>query len=115
MIVKPAVFHRRALAEIRALPRPIRKDIGAAIWELQRGHKLTMPVCRPITTVANGAQELRIHDATTQYRVICVPSAPGILVVSAFAKRTRAVAASEIGLARRRLRDLLDEENGETQ
>jgi phage-related protein len=54
-----AIFHARALAEIRGLPRAVRKRIGAAIWELQLGHRLAMPLSRPLPGVALARHRLK--------------------------------------------------------
>lgn len=106
-----AIFHARALAEIRGLPRVVRKRIGAAIWELQLGHRLAMPLSRPLPSVGSGVHELRLHDETTEFRVIyCLRPSVGVLVVSAFAKRTRRTPLRELTLARHRLKDLPNEE-----
>lgn len=108
-----AVFHPRALAEIRALPRPVRKRIGSAIWDLQLGRRIGMPLARPMPSVASGAGELRLHDESAQYRVLyCIRPGLGVAVLSAFAKRTNRIPMRELRLARHRLRDLLNEEEG---
>jgi phage-related protein len=60
--MRPAVFHVRARQAIRSFPETARLNIGHAIWELQRGMKLTMPLSRPMPAVAPGVQELRIRD-----------------------------------------------------
>ena len=109
--VAKAVFHSRALAEIRALPRPLRKRIGSAIWDLQLGRRLGMPLSRPMPDVASGVCELRLHDENAQYRVLyCIRPGRGVLILSAFAKSTRRIPVRELRLARHRLRDLLSEE-----
>jgi phage-related protein len=53
--VAPAIFHKRALEDIRAFPRKVRKAIGAAIWELQQGKTLALPLSRPMPSIAAGA------------------------------------------------------------
>jgi len=106
-----AMFHGRALAEIRGLPRAVRKAIGAAIWDLQLGRTLAMPLSKPLPGVAHGVHELRLHGETTQFRVIyCLRPGVGVVILSAFAKRTRRTPLRELRLARHRLKDLLNEE-----
>jgi phage-related protein len=108
--VANAVFHVRARAELRTLPRAVRKRVGAALWNLQLGHRLKMPLSRQLPGVASGVHELRLHDETRDFRVIyCLRPGFGVLVVSAFEKRTARTPLRELALARRRLKDLLHE------
>ena len=66
---------------------------------------------RPLPGVGSGVHELRLHDETTEFRVIyCLRPSVGVLVVSAFAKRTRRTPLRELTLARHRLKDLFNEE-----
>ena len=108
--VADAIFHARAIAEIRSLPRAVRRSIGAAIWDLQLGRTLRMPLSKPLSSVESGVHELRVHEESGHYRVLyCVRPAVGVLILSAFAKRTRRTPAREMRLARHRLKDLLHE------
>lgn len=107
---RDAIFHVRALAEIRGLPRDVRKRIGAAIWDLQLGRILRMPQSRPLSATQAGIHELRLHDESGQYRVFyCVRPERGVLILSAFMKRTRRTPMREVRLATHRLRNLLDD------
>lgn len=106
----PAIFHKRALDEIRSFPRRLRKIVGAAIWDLQRGRLLAMPLSRAMPIVASATHELRVHDAQVSYRVIyCLRPNIGVLLLAAFAKQTRAAPKRQIRLAQQRLKELLDE------
>lgn len=70
-----------------------------------------MPISRPMPSVAAGAAEVRVRDENGSYRVFYyVASARGILVFHAFVKKTRQTPPLEIELARKRLKELLDEE-----
>jgi len=44
--VKPAVFHRRARDAIRSFPVDVRRAIGEAVWTLELGRSLSMPLSR---------------------------------------------------------------------
>ena len=62
--------------------------------------------------VGPGVCELRLHSEDGQYRTFYYTAdARGILVIHAFAKKTRQTPPSEIELGRRRWKELLDEEN----
>jgi len=110
--VAPAIFHTRALEDIRAFPQKARKAIGAAIWELQQGRRLGLPLSRPMPSIAAGAHELRVHDLQSSFRIVyCLRPSQGVLILSAFVKKTRSTPMAEIKLAQRRLRELLYEES----
>ena len=110
--VQPAIFHPRALEAIRSFPRAARFALGEAIRDLQNGHRLVMPLSRPMPQVGRGVQELRVRDAAGSYRAFCLcVSARGVLVFHAFEKRTQKTPGREIDLGRRRLKELLHGKN----
>ena len=58
-----------------------------------------------------GVEELRIRDAAGIYRTFySQKSKRGILIVHAFVKKTQKTPPREITLARKRLEEMLDEE-----
>jgi len=60
-------------------------------------------------SVAAGVSELRVQGEDGVYRAFYFTRLPeGILVFHAFVKKTRQTPASEIELARKRLKELLD-------
>jgi phage-related protein len=108
--LKPAIFHVAAREVFRAFPPDVRRSLGKAIWELQQGTQLGMPLSRPMLSVALGVYELRVKDASGAYRAFYYTrSSRGILVFHAFEKKTRQTPESEIRLGRKRLKELLDE------
>src|SRR2546421_1429214 len=89
--VKPAIFHPAARSAIRLFPDDVRRELGKAIFDLQQGESLGMPLSRPMPSVASGVAELRIRDRSGVYRVFYYSqSYRGVLVFHAFAKKTRA-------------------------
>lgn len=68
-MLKPAYFHENAKKIIEKFPREVKKALGKAILELQKGEKLTYPLSKQIPSVALGVEELRIKDRTGAYRV----------------------------------------------
>jgi len=58
--VKPIIFHPTALEFIRGEDPTIRREIGEALRDLQKGFPLGMPLSRPMPDVASGAHELRV-------------------------------------------------------
>jgi phage-related protein len=110
--VKAAIFHPAAREAIRAFPVEVRKELGKAIYDLQRGEILSMPLSRPMRTIAPGAAELRIRDRAGIYRTFYyVKSTRGILVFHAFQKKNRTTPLQEIDLGRKRLKEVLNEED----
>ena len=108
-MLRPVLFHPRAKAEIRVLPKEARVRLGSALMALQRGFGLGMPISRPMPMVGAGVAELRLRNAAGQYRVFYVSrSEAGILVLRAFQKKSRATPKQEIDLARQRLAEMLD-------
>ena len=66
--MKAAIFHPAAIAAIRSFPEGVRKELGKAIFDLQRGEVLPMPLSRPMPSVGPGVEELRIRDRSGIYR-----------------------------------------------
>lgn len=92
--------------------RDIRDQFGKAIYLLQAGQQLGIPLSRSMPRVAPGVSELRLHGTDGQFRTFyCVSSARGVLVIHAFTKKTSQTPRAEIRLAQRRLKELLDEES----
>lgn len=108
---RPAIFHPAAVRAIREFPVDVRRSLGKAIWELQLGVRLNMPLSRPIRSVASGAEELRIKDRSGAYRAFYFTrSHRGILVFHAFEKKTQKTPVEQIRIGKIRLQELLDEE-----
>jgi phage-related protein len=109
--VKAALFHPAAKAAIRAFPDDVRRELGKAIFDLQKGDSLGMPVSRPMPSVAPGVAELRIRDRHGIYRAFYYSLSPrGILVFHAFVKKSQATPGHDLDLGKRRLKEMLHEE-----
>jgi phage-related protein len=110
--VKRAVFHPKARDAIRGFPDDVRRELGKAIFDLQKGEKLTMPLSRPMPSVASGVEELRVRDRSGAYRVFYYTRLPdSILIFHAFGKKTQKTPPHEIALAQKRLKEMFDEES----
>jgi phage-related protein len=109
--VKAAIFHPGARAAIRLFPAEVRKEMGKAIFDLQNGEILGMPLSRPLPSLERGAAELRLRDRSGIYRAFYYTRSPkGILIFHAFVKKSRAIPQHEMDLAKKRLKELWDEE-----
>lgn len=108
--VRPVIFHTRARDEIRSLPKEVRFRVGRALMALQLGYPLGMPLSRPMPSIASGVAELRVRGVDGQHRVFYwVGHSKHILVLTAFRKKSQQTRQSEIALARRRLKELMNE------
>ena len=54
----------------------MRRGFGKAIFDLQKGQKLSMPLSRTMASVDVGVEELRIKDRSGAYRVFYYASWP---------------------------------------
>jgi phage-related protein len=110
--VKEARFHPKARAILQGFPASVRREFGKAIFDLQKGENLSMPLSRPMPSVAVGAEELRIKDRAGVYRAFYFTKvADAVLIFHAFVKKTAKTPPHEIDLAQKRLREMLYEEN----
>jgi phage-related protein len=108
--VKPAVFHLKARDAIRDFPENVRREFGKVIFDLQKGSVLSMPLSRAMPSVAPGVEELRVIDRSGAYRVFYYARlADSVLIFHAFTKKTQKTPKQEIALARKRLKEMLDE------
>jgi phage-related protein len=97
---------------IRRFPEEARARLGRELFRLQMGEAVSMPISRPMPSVATGVAELRVRDQNGIFRAFYYSaSARGILVFHAFAKKTQSTPLLEIELARKRLKELLDEQD----
>lgn len=107
--MKPARFHPAARDALQAFPEEVRRAFGKAIYDLQLGHTLSMPLSRPMPSLGNGAAELRVRDAAGIYRAFYVVRiSDAVLVFHAFGKKTQKTPAREIMLGRQRLKEMLE-------
>jgi phage-related protein len=110
--MRSAIFHPAARAAIRAFPAAVKRHLGKAILDLQKGHSLGMPLSRPMPKVAVGVEELRLRDEAGIYRTFCfTKSKRGILIPHAFVKKTAKTPRHEIELAKKRLKEMQNEES----
>lgn len=106
--MKPIIFHPTALEFIRGEDPTIRREIGEALRDLQKGLSLGMPLSRPMPHVASGTHELRVMGNTSSVRVFYfVKLAEAILVFHAFQKKTQKTPKREMTLGQQRLKEVL--------
>ncbi len=106
--MKAAIFHPKARAVLKSFSEEVRRAFGKAIFDLQKGKKLAMPLSRRMPSVALGVEELRVKDRTGAYRAFCFTKVvEAILIFHAFEKKTARTPSHEIEFARKRLKEML--------
>lgn len=106
--MKIARFHAATKKVIREFPKPVKIELGNAITALQMGEKLKMPLSRPMPSIGRGVAEIRIKDATGEYRSFYFCNLEKeILIFHAFVKKSQKTPNLEIELGRKRLKELL--------
>jgi phage-related protein len=77
--------------------RLVKREIGEALRDLQKGLHLGMPLSKPMPEIASEAHELRVTGKTSSVRVLyLVKLADAILVFHAFQKKTQKTPKREI-------------------
>ena len=108
--MKIARFHPKARSAIRDFPSDVRRELGKAIFDLQKGEKLVMPISKHMPSVGIGVEELRIKDQSGAYRVFYYARlANAILIFHAFQKKTEKTRKADIEIGKKRLKELIDE------
>jgi phage-related protein len=80
-----------------------RLETGFLLRRLQRGEPLTMPQSRPMTSVGPRCHELRVTDASGQWRLIYRIDA--IVIAEVFAKKSAKTPKAVLETCRRRLKE----------
>lgn len=86
----------------------MRKEIGEALRDLQKGINLGLPLSRPMRDLASGAHELRVRSKATAIRVFYfVKLTEAIVVFHAFQKKRQKTPSHELTIGRQRLNEVL--------
>lgn len=105
---KPVEFRGSALDDLRTFPSSARREAGHQLDQVQNGRQ--PDDWKPMPTVGQGVQEIRIRDASGAFRVIYVAKfADAVYVLHCFQKKTQRTAKTDLDLATRRYRDLMKE------
>lgn len=92
---------------MKSFPEDVRRELGKAIFDLQKGKTLPLPLSRPMPAVARGVEELRVKDRTGAYRAFYFTKLAGaVLIIHAFEKKKAKTPLHEIDLARKRLKEM---------
>lgn len=107
--MKQVAFHGSALNDLRGFPEGARREAGHQIDRVQRG--LDPDDWKPMTTIGQGVREIRVRDETGAFRVIYLARlADAVHILHCFQKKTQRTAKTDIELATRRYRALINEQ-----
>jgi phage-related protein len=105
---KPVEFLSSSLDDIRDFPETARREAGLQIRRVQYGEQ--PDAWKPMPGIGAGVQEIRIRDDGGQFRVIYVAKlAEAVFVLHCFQKKTQKTEKPDRELAKKRLRELLEE------
>lgn len=106
--MKPIVFVGDSLKRLREFPEDARHDAGYQLDKVQRGH--APDDFKPIASIGNGVEEVRIWDDSGTYRVIYTARLrDAVYVLHAFQKKTQATPKHALDLARQRWAQVVKE------
>jgi len=105
---KPIEFRGSALDDLRDFPLDVRREAGYQLDQVQNGRD--PDDWKPMNTVGAGVREIRIRDAAGAFRVIYVAKlVDAVYVLHCFQKKTEKTSKTDLDLATRRFRDLMQE------
>lgn len=100
--MKPLLFIGSSHDDLRDFPLEARKAAGFELWQVQLG--LEPSDWKPISGIAPGVKEIRIH-VLGEWRVLYVAKfADAIYVLHCFQKKTQKTRSADIELAQRRFK-----------
>ncbi len=66
------IIFKQAQKELKNTPKDIIEDTFALFEDLMEGHKLSMPISRPLFSITKGLYELRLSGRSGEFRVFYV-------------------------------------------
>jgi len=91
---------------LREFPKNVRHDAGYQLDKVQRGGQ--PDDFKPMPTIGNSVEEIRVSDSIGTYRVIYVARREeAVYVLHAFQKKSQATPRNDLQIAKRRFRQLL--------
>jgi len=91
--------------DVRTPPLSIqaRREFGYFLRMVQEGEMLSMPHARPMPAIGAACHELRVKDASGEWRLVLALASDAIVVLDVFQKTTRETPQRVIEQCRRRL------------
>lgn len=105
---KPIEFRGSSRDDLRAFPFSARHEAGHQLDQVQRGQE--PDDWKPMNSISQGVQEIRIREAEGAFRVIYIAKLPAaVYVLHCFQKMTEKTRKADVDLAAKRYRDLMRE------
>jgi phage-related protein len=82
-----------------------RIEAGYLLRLLQKGQAVGMPQARPMPVVGPRCHELRVRDASADWRIMYRLDSDAVVILEVFSKKTRATPKTVIDACTRRLRE----------
>jgi phage-related protein len=98
-----------SLADVKKFDDDARREAGYQLGKVQDGQEPSD--WKPMSSVALGVQEIRIHTATESRILYVAKFAEAVYVLHAFTKKTQKTDLRDIDIAKRRLAKLAAERN----
>jgi phage-related protein len=104
--MKVVRFLGDSLKCLRNFPEDARQDAGYQIDKVQRGDQ--PDDFRPMSSIGNGVEEIRIRDDSGIYRVVYVARfVEAVYVLHVFQKKSQATSKGDLEIARERYAQLM--------
>jgi phage-related protein len=108
MMLKPIEFRGTALDDLRDFPNAARREAGFQLDKIQHGK--VPDDWKPMSTIGQGCQEVRIRDAMGIFRLVYVAKfVDAVYVLHCFQKKSQKTSRSDLAIAEQRYRELLEE------
>ena len=92
--------------EVRSPPfsQEARTEAGYLLKPVQRGESLGLPRSRPMPSIGSGCHELRINEASGEWRIVYKSAPEAVIVLEVFKKTSRSTPRPIVIACRSRLR-----------
>ena len=101
------VLLKQAKKELKDAPKDIVADVFALFEDLMEGKKLSMPISRPLFSIAKGLHELRLSGKAGEFRVFYVIKVDdAIYILHATVKKKQEIDRKTSDLLKLRLRSI---------
>ena len=101
------VILKQAKRELQDAPKNILYDVFALFDDLAEGKYLSMPISRPLPSIAKGLHELRLSGKAGEYRIFyIIRISSAIYILHANQKKTEKIDKRTINLIKSRIRNL---------
>jgi phage-related protein len=105
--IKVLRFVGSARQDLQSFPRDVRRVIGEELREVQQGR---MPRdFKPVPSVGKGVYEIRVSLDGAWRAMYVAKFADAVYVLHAFQKKTQQTASDDVGIARKRFKNLENE------